>query len=142
MPKCSCAGSACNCNITVGDGLMVEGTGNAGSPYVISLASQSVPVLVPVAGPVDLSGMDSGAVAYLRLSGNVTSISLPQTVGSRIDLVIFHVVAGTTVAFPTPIYWAGGTDPVLATAANRADWITLRNVGDFWIGSALALNAF
>lgn len=141
MPKCSCAGSACNCNITVGDGLTVSGTGNANSPFVISLTAQSVPVTVTVAGPVDLSALTSGAVAYLSLSANVTNVTLPTVVGARIDVIVRHVVAGTTITFPSPVIWAGGNEPAEASGAGAVDWYTLRYVGDFWVGALLAGNA-
>lgn len=142
MPKCSCAGSACNCNITVGDGLTVSGTGNANSPFIISLNSQHVPVAVPANGPIDISGVQSGSVVYLNLSGNVTGLTLPNVLGIRFDIVVWHTVAGTTITFPNTIHWADNAAPAQATAAGRADWYTLRYVGDFWIGAVLSTNAY
>lgn len=141
MPKCQCAGNACNCNITAGEGLVVTGTGNASAPFAISLASPYVPVTVAAAGPIDLTNLNSGSVAVLNMSANVTGLTLPTTAGSRIDIILRHVVAGTQVSWPT-IAWPGGTAPVQATAANRYDWISLRNVGGAWVGAPLALNAF
>jgi hypothetical protein len=142
MPKCSCAGSACSCNIIVGDGLVVSGTGNANAPFTISLASQSVPIVVTAPGPLDISGAQSGSVIYISASANVTGLSLPTIVGARIDVIVRHVVASTTVAFPPEIIWAGGGDPTQTATAGRTDWYTLRYVGDFWIGAMLALNAY
>jgi hypothetical protein len=142
MPKCSCAGSACSCNITVGDGLVVSGTGNANSPFTISLASQSIPIDVAASGPIDVSGAQSGTVIYISASANVTGLTLPTTVGSRLDVIVRHVVANTTVAFPPAIIWAGGGDPTQTATAGRTDWYTLRYVGDFWIGAMTAINAY
>lgn len=142
MARCSCSGSACNCNITVGDGLVISGTGNANAPFQLSLASQSVPLVVAAPGPLDLSAAQSGAVLYLSLSANVTGLTLPTIVGSRLDIVVSHVVASTTVAFPSEIRWAGGGDPTQTATAGRVDWYALRYVGDFWVGALLAINAY
>jgi hypothetical protein len=142
MPKCSCAGSACNCNITVGDGLVVSGTGNANSPFTISLASQNIPIAQGAAGPVDVSGAQSGSVIYISASANITDLILPTVVGSRLDVIVRHVVANTTVTFPSAIIWAGGGDPTQTATAGRTDWYALRYVGDFWIGAMMAINAY
>ena len=142
MPKCQCAGNACNCQIVAGDGVVINGTGNASAPYSISVASQYIPVNVPANGPVDVSTAFTGAVIDLSLSANVTALTLPSVAGTRIDVVIRHVVAGTTVTWPTGILWPGGAAPAQATAANRTDWFTLRRGATNWIGGIVSANAF
>src|SRR6478735_3778199 len=118
MPKCQCAGNACNCQIVAGDGVIISGTGNASAPYQISVASQYIPVNVPANGPVDVGSAVTGSVIHLTLNANVTAITLPTTTGARLDVVVQHVVAGTTVTWPTGIWWAGGAAPAQATGAN------------------------
>jgi hypothetical protein len=141
MPKCQCAGNACNCQIVAGDGVVISGTGNASAPYSISVSSQYIPVNVPANGPVDVSTAFTGAVIDLSLSANVTALTLPAVAGARIDVVIRHVVAGTTVTWPAGILWPGGAAPAQATGANRVDWFALRRGSTNWIGSLLAGNA-
>ena len=140
MPKCQCAGNACNCNLVAGDGLTIQGTGNASAPFTISLSSPLITVDVTAPGPIDASAATSGAVVVLNLSANVTSLTLPTTPGTRIDVIIVHTLANTTVTWPT-IKWPGGTPPVQSTTAGRVDWISLRLYGPAWIGAPLALNA-
>jgi hypothetical protein len=142
MPKCQCAGNACNCQIVAGDGVVISGTGNASAPYTIGVASQYIPVSVPTNGPVDVSTAFTGAVIDLSLSANVTALSLPITAGNRIDVVIRHVVAGTTVTWPSGILWPAGAAPAQATGANRTDWYSFRRIGTVWIGALLSGNAF
>ncbi len=143
MPKCQCAGNACNCNIVAGDGLTVTGTGNASAPFVVSLSSQLMPITVSVAGPIDLSGLGTGGVAYLDLSANVTGLTFPAIVGARIEIVTRHVVGATSLTWPAGlIKWASATPPTQSTTAGRYDWFAFRNVATgVWIGSAQALNA-
>jgi len=141
MPKCQCAGNACNCNIQAGDGITVTGTGNATAPFVVSLASQLVNIAVAAPGPIDLSTLQSGSVAVLDMSGNVTALTLPSTGGARIDIVALHTVGAAAITWPSNVLWDNATPPTQTTTAGRYDWFTLRNVGSDWIGSALALNA-
>jgi hypothetical protein len=142
MPKCQCAGNACNCQIVAGDGVIISGTGNASAPYQIAVASQYIPVSVPTNGPVDVSTAVTGSVVHLTMNANVTSLTLPTTAGLRIDVVIQHVVAGTTVTWPAGIWWEGGAAPAQATGANRTDWFSFRRVGSNWVGALLAGNTF
>lgn len=143
MPKCQCAGNACNCNITAGDGLTVTGTGNASSPFVLSLASQLIQTTVTVAGPVDLSGIGTGGVAYFDLSANVTGLTFPSTVGTRFEIVTKHTVGATSLTWPVgQIKWAAATPPTQSSTAGRYDWFAFRLVAaGVWVGTAEALNA-
>lgn len=142
MPKCQCAGNACSCSIVAGDGLLVTGTGNASAPYQISLNATLASVTVAAPGPIDISNLGSGAVAVLAMSANVTGLTLPATLGARIDIVAQHVVGAVAITWPASILWEAATPPVQTTTAGRYDWFTFRNVGsNVWLGSALALNA-
>lgn len=142
MPKCQCAGNACSCSIVTGDGLTVTGTGNASAPYQISLTSTLLTATVAAPATIDLSSLGSGAVARLDMSANVTGLTLPATIGARIDIVASHVVGAVSITWPSSVKWASATPPTQTTTINRYDWFTLRQVASgVWIGSALALNA-
>lgn len=139
MPKCNCAGNACNCNITVGDGLIVSGTGNATAPFLISLSSTYLPIEVAVDGPVDISNAATGTVVDIALDADATALSLPDTPGARLDIIVRHNVSGTTVTWPIDIFWEGGVAPT--PSLTGVDWYSLRRLSDNWIGSLLALDA-
>jgi hypothetical protein len=136
MPKCSCAGNSCSCQIQVGDGLLLTGTGNAGAPYVLSLAQAVTTLAQSAAGAVDLSAVKSGTLVLLNLSAAVTGFTLPSTPGTRIDLVITQVTAGNTVTWGTAIKWPGGAAPTVSATINYADWFALRALtATAWIGA-------
>lgn len=140
MPKCSCAGSSCSCAIQVGDGLNLQGTGNAGSPFVISLASSLVTVNQTATGPLDLSQVKAGSAVLVNLSASVTSLILPSSVGARIDLIFTQVTAPNPITWGSAIKWPGGTLPVLSTTINYTDWFAIRAISaTTWIGSTLGL---
>lgn len=142
MPKCQCAGNACSCAIVAGDGLIITGTGNASAPYQIGLAAPLANISVAAASPIDISNLSSGAVAVLAMSANVTGLTLPSTLGTRIDIVAQHVVGAVSITWPSSVKWTNATPPTQTSTINRYDWFTLRLVASgVWLGSALALNA-
>ena len=140
MPKCTCAGNSCSCAIQVGDGLSISGTGNSGSPFIISLTQQYIPIDQTVAGTMDLSTAQSGSVVVLNLSAAVTGFIMPNLPGGRFDLVIKQVTASNAVTWGSVIKWPGGTSPTVSTTINYMDWFVLRNVGGTtWIGATEGL---
>lgn len=106
MPRCSCAGNSCSCLISQGPGIQVGGTGNASSPYVISLSSDQDPVDFSSDGILDLSQTSMVGAVLISLNADATSVILPAA-GGRVDLLLRQGGAGTnTVAWPAEIIWA------------------------------------
>lgn len=84
MPRCRCSGSDCGCTLTAGDGIVVEGDGTPGDPYIISLDQPEVFVTWPtaaawdqftrvgvtnIAGVVDVRGTDGAGAGTISVSG-------------------------------------------------------------------------
>jgi hypothetical protein len=135
MPgRCSCAGSSCSCQITAGNGLSVTGTGNASSPYVVSLAPAQTDINHGTAGVLDLSQVGGYSSVLVTLAANATSVTLPPG-GSHLDLLVVQAAGGSkTITWPAIVKFPGGTDPVLSTADGATDWITLIQAGGVWAG--------
>lgn len=137
MPKCGCAGDACACSIQPGPGLLVTGTGTASSPFVISLSPAPGDQPVSAAGPLDLSAYGGSAVVSVLLNANATSVVLPSSSATHLDLIITQGAGGSkTITWGSQVKWPGGTVPVLSTANNAIDWITLVRSGSAgtWVG--------
>lgn len=140
MARCSCAGSSCSCLISAGGGTTVTGSGTATDPYIISAAPVPAQFTQSAAGPLDLSAVNASAVVNVLLAGNVTSVILPVD-GIRLEIVFVQDAVGSrTVSFPAPVEWPGGTQPVVTTTANSADWFTLLQVGGVWYGVRTGAN--
>lgn len=141
MPSgCGCGGNACGCQVTVGPGLVVSGTGNVSAPYLIELDAPSRQLTQVSAGALDLSTQPNGAVVLVTLLANVTSITMPGSI-SKLDVVFIQGAPGSyTVTFPSTIHFAGGTDPVITAANGAKDWLQFVNMAGIWLGSRLAAN--
>lgn len=137
---CGCAGGSCSCTITAGPGLTITGTGNSSAPFQISVAPTPGSITLNTAGALDLSGNGGNSVVLVMLNANATSVVLPST-GGHIDLIIEQGTGGThTVAWPAPVIWPGGTEPVLSTAVGARDWVTLAQAGTVWAGVRTGAN--
>jgi hypothetical protein len=134
MARCSCSGSNCGCTIQVGDGLELNGTGNAGAPFVISLSSRYLPIVFEEEGPVDLSAVESGTLVNLELHASVTDMILPVNSGIRIDIFLRPMLAGLIMTWSTDIIWPGGTVPAMTSTVGNGDWFAIRMLETFWIG--------
>lgn len=140
MPKCSCAGNSCSCAIQAGSGVVVEGTGSANNPFIVSVAPTPGSFTQTDTGVLDLGALAPAAVARIILAASPTSVNLPGN-GSRLDLLIVQdPVGGRTITWPAAVIWPGGTDPVLTATANAADWITLIQAGGVWAGVKVGAN--
>jgi hypothetical protein len=141
MPgRCSCAGSSCSCQIVPGNGITVDGTGNASAPYQISIAPQQNSITLASAGPLDLSNVNGYGSVLILLQANATSITLP-TGGARLDLLIQQDATGSrSVTWPAVIKFPGGTDPVITSTANAISWVTLIQAAGTWAGVVTGLN--
>lgn len=140
MPKCGCSGESCSCLIVAGNGVVVGGTGNASSPYVISFTPQEVSVNTAAAGPLDLSQLSGYVVSEVTLSHSATDVFLPLS-PSRLDLVFVQAESGfNTITWPASVRWPGGTAPTLSTTVGSRDWVTLVRVGGLWYGTLVGLN--
>lgn len=138
MPRCSCAGSSCNCTVQSGSGLTVFGQGNKDDPYIISLAIPFGEREHIEAGPLDLTVASPGAFVEVTLAADITEVVLPDDPGGRVELLIHQDGSGSTVTWPANIWWPSGTPPVLSTVAGQADWIDLRRLGTHWVGRQVA----
>lgn len=141
MPKCSCAGSACNCLVTAGTGIKVEGTGNATAPYKISVSAVVTERNVAADEALDLTYSETGSVVHLGLDADITEVTLPID-GALIEVIVRHATAGTTVTWPTGILWPGGAEPAQSTVAGHIDWFLFRRAGADWIGTLVAGDIF
>lgn len=125
MPRgCGCAGNSCSCMVIGGAGVDVTGTGNASSPFVVSLNDQSGfvqldPTLFP-GNLVDLTGLVAGdIVVHIESEVNFT-LRLPSDAprGLHVELTLFQPAVVTTTMTLTAtdmILFPGGTDPVFNT---------------------------
>ena len=138
MPRCSCVGSSCNCTVQATSGLTVTGRGNQDDPYIVSLALPFSDRVQDVAGPLDLSAAAPGSFVEVTLSADATEVILPDDAGGRVELLIHNDGSGSTVTWPSNIWWPDGAPPVLSTTAGRSDWIDLRRLGSNWVGRQVA----
>lgn len=60
MPKCGCSGDVCSCKIQAGTGIVVNGSGSANDPYVISMPSGGT-IQVSDTSSVNLTLLGSGS---------------------------------------------------------------------------------
>lgn len=134
MPRCSCAGNSCSCSIQSGSGILVTGTGNASSPFIISLSGLVTGFAMSAAGVLDLSLTDSDALIEVPLDEDVSSLVLPSGGPTRINLAFRNTGDANTVTWPSEVKWAGGTAPTLSTNPGDIDWVSLRRLGDVWLG--------
>ena len=116
---------------------MVEGTGTAGSPFVISTDTRAVVIEQASAGVLDLSAYAGDLVITVNLSANVTDILLPNAPGTRIDLIFVLVTAGRTVAMTSQP--RGGAILSAPTVVGKANWFQLRQPSAFWVNAALGI---
>lgn len=138
MPRCSCVGSSCNCTVQATSGLTVTGRGNQEDPYIVSLSLPFSDWVQEQPGPLDLSANAPGSFVEVTLSADVTDVMLPTDVGGRVELLIHNDGSGSTVTWPSNIWWPGGTPPVLSASAGQSDWIDLRRLGNNWVGRQVA----
>jgi hypothetical protein len=131
-------GSSCNCTVQAASGLTVTGRGNAEDPYIVSLALPFSDRVQDVAGSLDLSAAAPGSFIEVTLSADVTDVDLPDDAGGRVELLIHNDGSGSTITWPSNIWWPGGTPPVLSATAGQSDWIDLRRLGTNWVGRQVA----
>jgi hypothetical protein len=137
---CGCAGGSCSCTVTAGPGLTISGTGNASSPFMISLAPSPGAITVAATGPLDLSANGGNSVVLVTLNASATSVVLPST-GGHLDILFIQGSGGSrTVTWPAAIVWPGGAEPVLTVANGAVDWITLVSAGGTWAGVRTGAN--
>lgn len=139
MPGCNCAGQSCGCALQAGPGIIVEGTGTNGTPFVVSLASRALTVSQAAAGVLDLSGYVGSPIITVEMAASVTGVILPDAPGTELELLLVLSVAGRTIAWPAEIRWAGGTAPALPTTVGDALWVKLRQSAGFWVGTGFGI---
>lgn len=140
MPRCSCAGSSCNCSVQAADGLAMRGTGNAADPYVISIDRSTKDLSLSQDGPLDLSTLRPGAFGVIGLAADASEVALPSDQGGQLQLLIRQDGTGNghTVDWPADVKWPNGDAPKLSKQNGQMDWIDLRRVGNFWLGRHVA----
>jgi len=139
MPRgCGCAGNSCSCLIVSGNGVLVEGTGNASAPYIISLNNESGYIAYPpitLAGTVlNLSGTVAGdLVVFIEAEANF-SVTLPSDapLGTHLDIVTVQSF-GAVMTFNNAPFWPGGTVPAFTAVRNMVRLIAGGPaVGQWW----------
>jgi len=138
MARCSCSGTT---TLQARDGVTLTGTGTRADPFVVSLTADSEPDVLtvdhPAAGNLDLSGARSGSIVEVLLGANATSVALPASARGRLDLFVKQTGGGGTITWPPEVKWPNGHAPVLSNQANKGDWLSLRQVGAYWIAASL-----
>lgn len=134
MPGCNCPGSSCGCAIQPGPGIIVQGTGTAANPFVVSTDTRAVTIEQSSAGVLDLSSYVGDQVITVNLSANVTDIILPNAPGTRLDLIFVLVTAGRTVAMTNP---PRGVTPAAPAVVGKGNWYQLRQASSFWVAITL-----
>jgi hypothetical protein len=123
--------------------------GNATSVFKVA-ASGAVTTIGPITAPrnigiVNIPPVSAGAVTVNCASGEFHNINLVNGVPTAITLTnpaigvyMLNLKQGTSgsclATWSTTIIWSGGSAPVLTTAANRIDIITLIYDGVTWRG--------
>lgn len=133
MPGCNCAGASCGCRIQAGQGAVVTGTGTASNPFVISTAITAFTIEQGSDGPLDLSSYAGDVAVTVNLNANVTSITLPDAPGTRLEIFFALGTAGATISWPAGVRWVGAA-PSAPTTVGQALWTTLRQAAGFWAG--------
>ena len=87
-----------------------------------------------ISGPATYS-LNSGDVAELTLTGNVTSFSITGGVaGQKLTIAFVQDATGSrTLAGVTGILWEAATAPTLSTAPNRRDVFNFYFNGTSWV---------
>lgn len=134
MPRnCNCAGSACSCLITAGQGVSVTGTGNSSDPYVVGLAEGQGATdagEVPAGGTLDTQYVTTDSFYRVEALGALF-ITPPTAFGVQIDYYIANPESALIDILGT-VYWEDGVSPVMTSPQM---WITLINVAPgTWIG--------
>ncbi|MCD6035210.1 MAG: hypothetical protein K0R63_951 [Rickettsiales bacterium] len=88
--------------------------------------------------------IENGNVHELTLTGNITTLTFsnPPATGKAGNLTLILKQDGTggrTVSWPAAVKWVGASAPVLSTAANAIDIVTLctTDAGTIYYGTAL-----
>lgn len=87
----------------------------------------------------------NGNVFNVTLVGNTTFAFTGATAGKACSFTLYIKQDGTgnrTVTWPASRRWAGGTAPVLSTAANSVDIVVFESIdgGTTWYGSLVGTN--
>lgn len=128
---------------TASGDLIVPGTPAASTnatsrQYVDDRAGDKSPTdNATAASAITIDGTQS-KTARRQLTGNVTAtISGTPTAGLAFSVTLILVqdaTGGRTVTWPAAIKWPGGVKPVLSTAANAIDVVTIFWDGTEWVG--------
>lgn len=113
---CGCAGGACSCSVTGGDGIDVSGTGTAIDPFVVTAEIDQL------AGTIVFS--DSATIDF-TVSGDGTPSS-PMTVSAAI-------IVQTALSFPP--YTTGSRPSAASVGAGKAIFNTTTGIPNWSDGT-------
>lgn len=100
MARCGCSGNAlCFCVVQAGDNVTVTGTGNAGSPYIISAAT--TPITVSDTDTIDLTLVGNDVSGIVKLNPSATNLISSTPTGLLLNCAA--IVAGCPALAPVTV---------------------------------------